>query len=41
MPFIIRDLEYVWHELEETRNGNPNGLVDMFLKSINNLGGLS
>ncbi|MGD9570009.1 MAG: hypothetical protein AB7V48_17140 [Sedimentibacter sp.] len=35
IPIIIHDLEYPWYELEATKKGNPEGLVDMFLKSIN------
>ncbi len=34
IPIIIHDLEYAWYELEATRNANPPGLADMFLKTI-------
>lgn len=34
IPIIIHGLEYAWYELEATKNGNPNGLIDMFLKTM-------
>lgn len=37
IPIIIHDLEYAWYELEATKMGNPDGLVDMFLESISNM----
>jgi len=37
IPIIIHDLEYAWYELEATKMGNPDGLVDMLLESISNM----
>lgn len=35
IPVIIHDLEYVWYVIEATKEANPNGEADVFLKSLN------
>lgn len=34
IPIIIHDLEYSWYTIEATRNANPNGQADEFLKYV-------
>lgn len=34
IPIIIHDLEYSWFSEEATKNGNPNGIADIFLEAL-------
>ena len=38
LPIIIHGLEYVWYDIEATRNANINGEADTFLKATQELG---
>jgi hypothetical protein len=34
IPIIIHDSEYSWFSEEATKNGNPNGIADIFLEAL-------
>lgn len=34
IPVIVHDLEYPWYIAEATKNANPNGEADVFLKAL-------
>lgn len=34
IPIIIHDLEYSWFSEEATKNGNPKGIAEKFLKEL-------
>ena len=34
IPIIIHDLEYAWYVIDATKEANPNGEADIFLKAI-------
>lgn len=38
IPIIIHDLEYTWYVIEATKNANPNGEADIFIKAMKKLG---
>ena len=38
IPIIVHGLEYAWYDIQATRNANPNGEADMFLKAMSELG---
>ena len=38
IPLLIHDLEYCWYAIEATRNANPNGEADVFLKAMEEIG---
>lgn len=38
IPIIIHGLEYVWYDIEATKNANINGEADTFLKALKKLG---
>ena len=38
LPIIIHGLEYVWYDIEATKNANINGEADIFLEAMRKLG---
>lgn len=38
VPVIVHGLEYAWYDFEATKNANPNGEADTFLKAMEELG---
>ena len=38
LPIIVHGLEYAWYDIEATKNANPNGEADVFLKACEQLG---
>lgn len=38
IPIIVHGLEYTWYDMEATRNANPNGEAETFLKACKELG---
>lgn len=38
LPIIIHGLEYAWYDIEATKNANPNGEADVFLKACEEIG---
>ena len=36
IPIIVHGLEYAWYDFEATKNANPNGQADTFLKAMKN-----
>lgn len=38
IPILIHGLEYVWYDIEATKNANPNGEAEVFLKACKELG---
>ncbi len=37
IPIIVHGLEYTWYDMEATRNANPNGEAETFLKACKEL----
>ncbi len=38
IPVIIHGLEYAWYDIEATKNANPDGEADTFIKAMEELG---
>lgn len=38
IPVIIHGLEYAWYDIEATKNANPDGEADTFIKAMEDLG---
>lgn len=38
IPVIIHGLEYAWYDIEATKNANPDGEADTFIKAMEKLG---
>lgn len=38
IPIIVHGLEYAWHDIEATKNANPNGEADTFLQAAKDMG---
>lgn len=38
IPIIIHDYEYTWYVIEATKNANPHGEADTFIKAMKQLG---
>lgn len=38
VPVIVHGLEYAWYDFEATKEANPNGEADVFLKAMKKLG---
>ena len=38
IPIIVHGLEYAWFDIEATKNANPNGEADVFLRAMKDMG---
>lgn len=38
LPIIVHGLDYAWYDIEATKNANPNGEAEVFMKAMKKLG---